>query len=99
MLRCANDATPDTAGCVRVPAKVPVEGFVPMATVTLVVLSVVTRFPPASRTSTCTAGVMAAPGGVLDGCTRNPTSVADPTATVKALDVSPANPLDDAFRV
>ena len=66
---------------------------------TLVLLSVVTRLPPASRTSTWTAGAIVAPGGVFEGGTKKASAVADPTATLKALEVSPTSTPDAAFNV
>ena len=60
-------ATPFTAATVVVPARVPLAGLVPIATVMLVV-AVVTVLPCASWTATCTAGVFAAPATALLGC-------------------------------
>src|SRR2546422_695984 len=54
MLRFAKVATPLTAATVGVPARVPLAGLVPIATVMLVV-AVVTVLPWASWTVTCTA--------------------------------------------
>src|SRR5439155_25571277 len=65
--RFAKVATPPTAVIVVVPDKVPPAGFAPIATVTAPVKPG-TVFPRASRAVTCTAGVMAAPAGVLLGC-------------------------------
>src|SRR2546426_1737066 len=59
-----------TAAAVVVPARVPLEGLVPIATVMLVV-AVVTVLPWASWTATCTAGVLATPATALLGCTMN----------------------------
>src|SRR5947199_364593 len=60
-------ATPATAATVAVPERAPPAGFAPIATVTAPVKPG-TVFPRASRAVTCTAGVMAAPAGVLFGC-------------------------------
>src|SRR2546427_11587221 len=68
MLRLEKVATPLTAATVVVPARVPLAGLVPIATVMLVV-AVVTVLPWASWTVTCTAGVIAAPAAALLGCT------------------------------
>src|SRR5438477_547904 len=68
MLRFAKVATPLTAATVGVPARVPLAGLVPIASVMLVV-AVVTVLPWASWTATCTAGVIAAPATALLGCT------------------------------
>ena len=51
-----------------VPLSVPPLGLVPMASVTLSV-ALVTVLPNASRTVTCTAGLIATPPLVLLGCT------------------------------
>src|SRR3989454_8073027 len=67
MLRLEKVATPLTAATVVVPARVPLAGLVPIATVMLVV-AVVTVLPWASWTVTCTAGVIAAPATALLGC-------------------------------
>src|SRR5438093_1002543 len=67
MLSVEKVATPATAATVAVPERAPAAGFVPIATVTAPVKPG-TVFPRASRAVTCTAGVMAAPAGVLLGC-------------------------------
>src|SRR5688572_11965568 len=59
MLSVENVATPAAAAIVAVPARIPLPGFVPMATVTLAVNPVAT-LPSASRAVTWTAGVMTA---------------------------------------
>src|SRR5256885_3533737 len=79
MLTLAKVATPFTAATVVVPARVPLAGLVPIATVMLVV-AVVTVLPWASWTATCTAGVFAAPAVVLLGCTVKTSFAAGPTA-------------------
>src|ERR1051326_6004004 len=95
MLRFENVATPlDAAGDV-VPDSVPPPAFGPMATAT-VLLAVVTRLPPASRTSTLTAGVIATPAVTSLGWTRKPNLAAGPTAIVNCEDVAPARPPDAA---
>src|SRR6266540_1724003 len=60
MVKSKKDATPFTAFRLRVPPSVPPPGFVPIATVTSVV-ALVTVFPRASWTVTCTAGVSGLP--------------------------------------
>src|SRR5207247_67690 len=68
MLRFAKVATPLTAATVVVPARVPLAGFVPIATVLLVV-AVVPVLPWASWMATCPVGVIALPATALLGCT------------------------------
>src|SRR5437867_3002521 len=77
-LKVENVATPFTAATALVPARIPLAGFVPIATVTLVV-AVVTVLPWASWTVTCTAGVFIAPAAALLGCTVKTTFAAGPT--------------------
>src|SRR5512146_260392 len=91
-------ATPPTAATLTVPPRVPLFGLVPTARVTLFVAAV-TRFPPASRISTCTAGLIVAPPVVLAGCTRNPSFAAAPTVILNALDVAPVSPVAAAASV
>src|SRR2546422_2856564 len=100
MLRLENVATPLTAATVGVPARVPLEGFVPIATVMLVV-AVVTVLPWASWTATCTAGVIAAPEVALLGCTVKATFAAGPTLMLmlNALLGAPVRPVADAVSV
>src|SRR3989442_1847744 len=78
MLRLEKVATPLTAATVVVPARIPLAGLVPIATVMLVV-AVVTVLPWASWTATWTAGVIAAPAAALLGCTVNTSFAAGPT--------------------
>src|SRR5205809_955255 len=66
MLTPGNVATPATAATVVVAERVPLPGFAPSATVTLLVKPVAV-FPCPSSAVTCTAGVMAAPAAVLLG--------------------------------
>src|SRR5256884_8474626 len=82
MLRFAKVATPLTAATVVVPARVPLAGLVPIATVMLVV-AVVTVLPWASWTATCTAGVIAAPAAALLGCTVKTTDREGPVSGKK----------------
>src|SRR5437763_4671226 len=81
--RFAKLATPAEAATVAVPASVPLAGFVPIATVTFPV-NPVAVFPCASCAVTCTAGVIAAPAGVLLGCTENTSCVAVPAVMLNA---------------
>src|SRR5438046_9249400 len=77
MLSPEKVATPATAATVLVPDKVPVLGFVPIATVTFPVNPVaVLPFPSWAVTST--AGVIAAPAVVVLGCSVNTSWVALP---------------------
>src|SRR2546427_454408 len=100
MLRFAKVATPLTAATVGVPARVPLAGLVPIATVMLVV-AVVTVLPWASWTATCTAGVIAAPAAALLGCTVKTSFAAGPTLRLmlNALLVAPARPVAVAVSV
>src|SRR6266700_1875643 len=80
MLNPEKVATPATAATVLVPDKVPVLGFVPIATVMFPVNPVaVLPFP--SWAVTWTAGVIAAPAVVALGCTLNTSWVTDPALT------------------
>src|SRR5207248_1897082 len=90
MLSPEKVATPATAATVLVPDKVPVLGFVPIATVTFPVNPVaVLPFPSWAVTST--AGVIAAPAVVVLGCTLNTSCVAVPAVMLNAaLVVLPA---------
>src|SRR2546427_7881704 len=98
MLRLLNVARPLEASTGFVPDKVPLFGLVPIARVMLFE-ALVTRLPPASRTSTWTAGVIVAPATVLDGCTRNASFAAGPKVMVNELDVAPESPVAAAVRV
>ena len=98
MVSEAKLATPFTAETVVVPPRVPFFGFVPIATVTGFE-ALVTRFPPASRISTCTAGLIVAPPVVLTGCTRKPSCAAVPTVMLNDADVAPVRPVAEAVRV
>src|SRR2546426_514918 len=92
MLRLEKVATPLTAATVVVPARVPLAGLVPIATVMLVV-AVVTVLPWASWTATCTVGVIAAPAAVLLGCTVKTSFAAAPAPMLNALLVAPVRPV------
>src|SRR6266480_4863155 len=98
MLTFAKVATPLTAATVVVPARVPLAGLVPMATVMLVV-AVVTVLPWASWTVTCTAGVIAAPAAVLLGCTAKTSFAAAPALMLNALLVALVRPVAVAISV
>jgi hypothetical protein len=74
--RSENVATPPTAATVFVPDNVPPRGLDPIATVTFAVEEV--RFPNWSSIRTVTAGLIAAPAAVFDGCCKNPKCVAAP---------------------
>src|SRR5512142_353976 len=71
MLNPENEATPATAATVLVPDRVPPLGLSKIATVMLRV-SVVTRLPATSSTSTCTAGEIGEPAVSFEGWTKNP---------------------------
>src|SRR5437870_6061504 len=98
MLRFAKLAAPLTAATVGVPARVPLPGLVPIASVMLVV-AVVTVLPWASWIVTRTAGVFAAPAAALLGCTVKASFAAAPTLMLNALLVAPVRPVADAVRV
>src|SRR5438094_10332018 len=95
MLNFEKVATPLTAATVVVPARVPLAGLVPIATVMLVV-AVVTVLPWASWTATCTAGVIAAPAAAVLGCTVKASFAAAHPTSVDALLVAPVRPVADA---
>src|SRR5437762_13600235 len=98
MLRPATDLTPATAATVLVPDKVPLLGFVPIATVTFAV-KLVTVLPSPSSTVTCTAGVIAAPATALVGSPVNTRAVADPAETLNAALPPVARPVPLAVSV
>src|SRR5213596_4193715 len=98
MLRFGKVATPLTAATVVVPARVPLAGLVPIATVMLVV-AVITVLPWASWTATCIAGVIAPPAAALLGCTVKRSFAAAPTPMLNALLVAPVRPVADAISV
>src|SRR6266516_3579577 len=98
MLRFAKLATPLTAATVVVPASVPLAGFVPIATVMLVV-AVVTMLPWASWTATCTAGVFAAPAAALLGWTVKTSFAAAPALMLNAVLVAAVRPAAEAVSV
>ena len=90
--RLLNVATPPDAVTVVVPLRVPLPGFVPMATVIEAVL-VVTRLPPASCTCTVTAGVIEEAAVAFDGCVPNTSLAAAPTVMLNVLLAAPVRPL------
>src|SRR5256885_16324777 len=77
MLSPGNVATPATAATVLVPDKVPLLGFVPIATVMFPV-NPLAVLPLASWAVIWTAGVIAAPATVLVGWTLKTSAVAAP---------------------
>src|SRR5215471_4564707 len=89
-LRLLNVATPLAAACVVVPDSAAAFALFPNASVTEL-FAVVTRFPPASCTSTCTAGRVAPPVVPL-GSAKNARRVAPPTTTSNAFEVAAVNP-------
>src|SRR3954468_4567826 len=98
MDRLENVATPLTAATVVVPDSVPLPGLVPIATVMLAV-ELVTTFPNASFTDTCTAGAIATPAVAFVGWTVNPTLVAAAGLMLNADEVAPVSGADTAVRV
>src|SRR6266403_203872 len=83
MLSVENVAIPATAFNAVVPDNVPPPGLVPMAIATGFV-AVGTKFPKASSTLTCTAGVIATPAVTLVGWTVNANVAGFPGVTLKA---------------
>jgi hypothetical protein len=96
--RLLNVATPLTADTVVVPLRDPPLGFVPIAAVTEAD-EVVTTFPFASSTETCTAGLMDVPATAFDGCPVKASFVAAPAVMLNALLVVPVRPLLAAAKV
>src|SRR5437773_2511293 len=84
MLSPGKVATPATAATVLVPDKVPVLGFVPIATVMFPV-NPVAVLPLASWAVSWTAGVIAAPATVLVGATLKTSAVAVPAVMLNAV--------------
>src|SRR5204862_193760 len=83
MLNPEKVATPATAATVLVPDRVPVLGFVPIATVMFPV-NPLAVLPPASWAVTSTAGVIAVAAVVVLGCTENTSCVAVPAVMLNA---------------
>src|SRR5687767_16023207 len=98
MERLENVATPADADTVVVPDSAPPPGLVPIATVTFAV-ELVTVFPNASCTATCTAGLIAAPAVVLVGCTVKASRDAAAGLMLKADEVAPVRGADAAVSV
>src|SRR6185369_3926562 len=98
MDRVENVATPATAATVVVPDSVPPPGLAPMATVTLAV-ELVTVFPNASCTATCTDGLTAAPAVALVGCTANATFEAAAGLMLNPEEVAPVRAPEAAVSV
>ena len=98
ILRLLKVATPLTALTVLVPASVPLEGLVPIATV-IDALELVTVLPPASWTATVTAGLIDAAATVLLGCCTKANLLAAPAVILKAELVAPLRPVLEALRV
>src|SRR5207302_663389 len=88
MLSPGNVATPATGATVVVPERVPLPGFAPSATVTLLVKPVAV-FPCPSSAVTCIAGVIAAPATVLLGWTLKLSCVAAPAVMLNGVEVVP----------
>src|SRR3954471_22989701 len=98
MDRLENRATPLTAAPVVVPDSVPLPGLLPMATVMLAD-ELVTVFPNASCTATCTAGLIATPAVVLDGSTVKATWAAAAGLMLKAVLLAPVSAPEAALNV
>src|SRR5438105_2180177 len=84
MLNPEKVATPATAATVLVPDRVPVLGFVPIATVMFPV-NPLAVLPPASWAVTSTAGVIAVAAVVVLGCTENTSCVAVPAVILNTV--------------
>src|SRR6266550_7568552 len=98
MLSPERVATPATAVTLVVPARVPLPGLVPIATVTLPA-NPVAVLPCASRAVSCTAGAIVAPAVVVLGWTVKTSCVAAPAVTLKAVLVAPVRPVAAPVRV
>jgi hypothetical protein len=98
ILRSGNVATPATAGRVVSPVNTPPLGFAPIATVTVPV-KLVAVLPNSSRADTSTAGVIAAPAGVLAGTPVTASAVAVDALTVTNALVAEASEPDVATSV
>src|SRR5512140_1279100 len=98
MNRFEKMAAPPAAATVVVPPSVPPHGLLPIANVMLAV-ELVTVFPNASCTVTCTAGLIATPAVVLVGCTVKASLVAAAGLMLNAEEVAPVSPLDAAVSV
>src|SRR5262245_14567483 len=98
MERLEKPATPPTADTVVVPDSAPPPGLVPMATVMLAV-EVVTVFPNASCTTTCTAGLIDTPAVALAGCTENATLSGAAAEMLKAAEEAGVSAPEVAVRV
>src|SRR3954452_23009549 len=98
MERLENAATPADADTVAVPDSVPLPGLVPIATVMLAV-ELVTVFPNASCTVTCTAGEMLAPATALFGWVVKASFEAAPAVMLNPVEVAPVSDADAAVSV
>src|SRR5256884_4987141 len=97
MLNPEKVATPATAATVLVPDRVPVLGFVPIATVMFPV-NPLAVLPPASWAVTSTAGVIAVAAVVVLGCTENTSCVAVPAVILNTVLVDAAGVLGEIGR-
>src|SRR5512140_726164 len=98
MNRFEKMAAPPAAATVVVPPSVPPHGLLPIANVMLAV-ELVTVFPNASCTVTCTAGEMEAPAVALLGWTVKATLEAAAGLMLNAEEVAPVSPDDAATSV
>ena len=97
-VRVAKLATPFTAAIVVVPPSVEPPGLLPSTTLTFPVKPG-TGFPAGSSAVTWTAGLIAAPATVVEGCTVKASCVAVPGVMSNALLVIVVKPLALAVRV
>src|SRR3954471_15719699 len=98
MDRLENVPTPGDADTVVAPDSVPPPGLVPIATVTLAV-ELVTVFPNASCTATCTAGEMETPAVALFGWKVKATFEAAAAVMLNPAEVAPVSGDDAAVSV
>src|SRR5688572_33420946 len=98
MDRLENVASPPSLHAALPIYSVPPPGLVPMATVMLAV-ELVTVFPNASCTATCTAGLIAAPAVALVGCTVKASRDAAAGVMLNAAEVAPVSGADAAVSV
>src|SRR5437899_2973487 len=98
MERLEKLARPDEAATVVVPESVPPPGLAPMATVMLAE-ELVTVLPKASCTATWTAGEIATPAVLFDGCTLKASLEAAAGEMLNPLEVALVRPLEVAFKV
>jgi hypothetical protein len=83
---------------VNVPASVPADGLVPIASV-IAVPSTLISPPPTSSTRTVTAGAIVWPTWVVVGCCANASRAGGSAVMSKAVEVAPVKPVAAAVNV